>query len=110
MFFYIAILALFQAPDSGPIWIDNNEVWMQTASDPRQLTSDSIPKRLPTVAPDGRRLVYLVDQPSANLRRTSLSSQRSCSLRSISTVNRCGRLYRKGYVPDRFERLDWLDE
>ena len=67
MLIFTAILALlFQTTDTpNPnIWIENNEVWMQTAGGPRQLTSDSVPKRLPLPAPDGKRLVYVVDEPS----------------------------------------------
>jgi hypothetical protein len=108
MFFYFAILAtLFQGPDTGPIWIENNEVWMQTADGPRQLTSDSIAKRLPTIAPDGKRLVYVVDQPSPDIRRQP-------DQELVFEIGTDGKPLRqiipKGYVPDHFERLEWIDE
>src|SRR5258708_38868591 len=61
---WIAIIALlFQARAAGnrEVWTDSNEVWMQTANGSRQLTRDGNPKRLPVLAPDGKRLVYVVD-------------------------------------------------
>jgi hypothetical protein len=110
MFIYAAVVALwFQTTDtSNPnIWIDNNEVWMQTAGGPRQLTSDNIPKRLALLSPDGKRLIYVVDQPSPDVRREP-------DQELIFEIDSDGKPLRKiiptGYVPDRFERLDWLDE
>jgi hypothetical protein len=59
----IALLFQIQGKDAGThnVWTDGNEVWMQTNSGPRQLTRDGIPKRLPVLAPDGKRVVYVVD-------------------------------------------------
>jgi len=65
MFIYAAVVALWFQTTETPnpnIWIDNNEVWMQTAGGPRQLTSDNIPKRLPLLSPDSKRLIYVVDR------------------------------------------------
>src|ERR1700722_16234670 len=108
MFLYIVILAFVLQTTDDPdpnIWIDNNEVWMQTATGPRQLTSDSVPKRLPLLAPDGKRLVYVVDQPSPDIRREP-------DQEFIFVIDTDGkplrRIVPKGYVPDRFERLDWI--
>ena len=110
MFLYIVILAFVLQTTDDPdpnIWIDNNEVWMQTATGPRQLTSDSVPKRLPLLAPDGKRLVYVVDQPSPDIRREP-------DQEFIFVIDTGGkplrRIVPKGYVPDRFERLDWIEE
>ena len=110
MFLFIVILAFVLQTTDDPdpnIWIDNNEVWMQTATGPRQLTSDSVPKRLPLLAPDGKRLVYVVDQPSPDIRREP-------DQEFIFVIDTDGkplrRIVPKGYVPDRFERLDWIEE
>jgi hypothetical protein len=110
MFIFAVFFAfLFQTTDTpNPnIWIENNEVWTRTAGGPRQLTGDSIPKRLPLLSPDGKRLIYVVDQPSPDIRRHPDQER-------IFEVDSDGKPLRtiipKGYVPDRFERLDWIDE
>ena len=95
-----AYASSFQAPDNGSIRID-----IQTASGPRQTTSDNIPKRLPTLAPDGKRLVYVGEQPSPNIRR-----QPDQELVLEIDTEPLRQITPKGYVPDRFERLEWLDE
>jgi hypothetical protein len=110
MFIYAAVVALWFQTTETPnpnIWIDNNEVWMQTAGGPRQLTSDNIPKRLPLLSPDSKRLIYVVDQPSPDVGREpdqelvfEIDTDGKPLLKTIP----------KGYVPDRFERLDWIDE
>jgi hypothetical protein len=110
MFFYAILLAfLFQTTDTPDpnISIENNEVWMQTANGSRQLTSDNIPKRLPLLSPDGKRLIYVVDQPSPDLRREP-------DQELVFEIDTDGKpllkIIPKGYVPDRFDRLDWIDE
>ena len=110
MFIYAAVVALWFQTTETPnpnIWIDNNEVWMQTAGGPRQLTSDNIPKRLPLLSPDSKRLIYVVDQPSPDVGREP-------DQELVFEIDTDGKpllkIIPKGYVPDRFERLDWIDE
>lgn len=110
VFIYAAVVALwFQTTDTpNPnIWIENNEVWMQTAGGPRQLTSDNIPKRLPLLSPDGKRLIYVVDQPSPDVRR---EPDREVVFEIDTDGKTLRKIIPKGYVPDRFDRLDWIDE
>jgi len=95
MFIYAAVVALWFQTTETPnpnIWIDNNEVWMQTAGGPRQLTSDNIPKRLPLLSPDGKRLIYVVDQPSPDVRREPEFSHRVDQEMRQPSPNRARRL------------------
>jgi hypothetical protein len=92
-------------PDPN-IWIDHDEVWMQTAAGPRQLTSASIPKRLPLLSPDGKRLVYIVDEPSPDIRR---QPDQELIFEIEVDGKPLRRIIPKGYVPERFDRLDWID-
>src|SRR5579859_7477405 len=96
-----------QPQEAKKIWIDNNEVWLETAGKPQQLTHDGIPKRLAALAPPGNRLVYIVDDWSSD-------AQHKKQLREdVIELSNHGRLLRyivpEGYVPKQFDGLEWID-
>ena len=96
-----------QTQEASRIWIDKNEVWLETAGKPQQLTHDGIPKRLAVLAPTGNRLVYVVDDWSSD-------AQHKDQLQEVVTeLSNHGRLLRhivpKGYVPKQFDGLEWID-
>jgi hypothetical protein len=108
----IAIIALlFQARAAGnrEVWTDSNEVWMQTADGSRQLTRDGNPKRLPALAPDGKRLVYVVDHWLPDIPRKDEHGEEE----DVVLIDLVGNVLRhiipEGYVPREFDRLEWID-
>ncbi len=103
---YIAMAAfLWQTPGgSSSVSVKDNEIWLQTASGERQLTHDSIPKRLPTLSPSGNDLMYVVDHPQPN----DPPKEEIVLLGLEGDVRK--RITPEGYVPREFDRLDWIDE
>jgi hypothetical protein len=103
----IPLLLQMHVHGSGEIWTDNNEIWMQTAAGPRQLTQDGIPKRLPVLAPGGNRLAYVIDIQSPEPRNRPPEEK-------VILVESTGRVLRpiipEGYVPETFERPEWIDD
>jgi hypothetical protein len=106
--FWLVIIALTSQTSPGPavsVSIIDNQIWLQTASDSRQLTYDydGIPKRLPTISPSGDALVYVVDHPVPN----------DAPKEELVVLDLSGKVLRRitpeGYVPQPFDRLDWLD-
>ncbi|MFI5116850.1 MAG: hypothetical protein ACHP8B_09140 [Terriglobales bacterium] len=107
--FWLVIIALTSQTSPGPavsVSIIDNQIWLQTASDSRQLTYDydGIPKRLPTISPSGDALVYVVDHP---VPLNSPTEEELVLLDLSGKVLR--RITPEGLVPGTFERLDWLD-
>ncbi len=103
---YIAMAAfLWQTPGgSSSVSVKDNEIWLQTASGERQLTHDSIPKRLPTLSPSGNDLMYVVDHPQPS----DPPKEEIVLLGLEGDVRK--RITPEGYVPREFDRLDWIDE
>ncbi|MGA3316681.1 MAG: hypothetical protein ABSC64_09620 [Candidatus Korobacteraceae bacterium] len=106
--FWLVIIALTSQTSPGPavsVSIIDNQIWVQTASDSRQLTYDydGIPKRLPAISPSGDALVYVVDHPVPN----------DAPKEELVVLDLSGKVLRRitpeGYVPGPFDRLDWLD-
>jgi hypothetical protein len=96
-----------QCKDGKKIWTDKNEVWVETAAGSRQLTNDGIPKRLAALSPGGNRLVYVVDDWSSDAQHKQPPKE------EVVEMDSNGRLLRhivpKGYVPEQFEQLEWID-
>lgn len=92
--------------DLKKIWIDKNEVWVQSTAGPRQLTHDGVTKRLATLAPSGSRFVYVVDE-SSDVRHNEPPKE------DVAEMDGTGKLLRhivpEGYVPGQFERVEWID-
>jgi hypothetical protein len=105
---WMAIVALlWQIPAdtaANKVFVRDNEIWVQTASAQRQLTHDGVAKRLPTLSPSGNRLFYVLDHPVPN----------NAPKEEIVLLDLNGRISRriipKGYVPQQFWRLDWIDD
>ena len=119
---YVAIVALlWQAPDSATsVSLRDNEIWLRTPTGERQLTHDGIPKRLPIlyypgdnavsrpanslISPSGASLIYVVDHLVPN----------NAPKEEIIVMDMEGNVHKRitpeGYVPQEFERLDWIDE
>jgi len=100
-------LLLQQATHTGSpadVSIENNEVWLQTASGSRQITHDGVPKRLATLAPSGEGVAYVIDKEAPN----------NALEETVVLVNRKGevlqRIVPEGYVPGDFDRLEWIDD
>ena len=109
---WIASVALFfQAKAAGnrKVWTDNKEVWMQTANSPQQLTRDRNPKRLSVLAPDGKRLAYVVDHWLSDVPRKDGQGEEE----DVVVIDLDGNVLRhiipEGYVPRLFDRLEWID-
>jgi hypothetical protein len=106
----LAVLAFVfqtQCHDLKKIWTDKNEVWVETAAGSRQLTHDGIPKRLAALAPNGNRLVYVIDDWSSD------AQHRQSPKQDVVEMDGNGELLRQivpeGYVPNRFDGLEWID-
>ena len=119
----MAVLALVwqtATTSANTVTLKNNEVWLQTASGERQLTHDSVPKRLPIlyypvdnaisrpanslISPSGDSLIYVVDHPVPN----DAPKEEIIVLDMEGNIRK--RITPEGYVPGEFERLDWIDE
>jgi hypothetical protein len=96
-----------QGEDGTKIWTDKNDIWVQTAAGPRQITHDGIPKRLAELSPTGNRLVYVVDDWSSNAQHKQPPKQDVVEMGSNGRVLR--HIVPEGYVPEPFERLEWID-
>ncbi len=111
---WIAMTAfLFQAQgkDAGNrnVWTDGNEVWMQTNGGPRQLTRDGIPKRLPVLAPDGKRVAFVVDHWLPDVPRKAGDGEEEDVVEVDGDGNVLRHIVPEGYVPKQFGRLEWID-
>jgi len=107
----VSIALLFQGGAAGnrEIWIDNNEVWMQTAKGSRQLTRDGTAKRLPVLAPDEKRLVYVVDQWLPDIPRKDGQGEEEDVILIDLDGNVLRHIIPAAYVPRLFDRLEWID-
>lgn len=96
-----------QCQDLKTVWTDKNEVWAETSAGSRQITHDGIPKRLAALAPNGNRLAYVVDDWSSDPQHKQPPKE------DVVEMNGEGKLLRhlvpEGYVPDQFDRLEWID-
>jgi hypothetical protein len=109
---WIASIALCSQPrvaESREVWTDNNDVWMQTANGSRQLTRDENPKRLPVLAPDGKRLAYVVDHWSSNIPGKDGQGEEEDVVVTDLDGNVLRHIIPDGYVPRLFDRLEWID-
>jgi len=92
-----------QADSSTVVSVENNEVWLQTASGNRQITHDGVPKRLAALAPSGDGVAYVVDKDVPN----------NAPEEEVILVNLKGevlkRIVPEGYVFSAFGRLEWID-
>jgi len=111
---WIAVTALLfqvQGKDAGnrDVWIGGSEIWMKTNDGPQQLTRDGIPKRLPVLSPDGKRLVYVVDQwlPEVPRREKDGEEEDVVEIDGDGSVLR--HIIPEGYIPKQFQRLEWID-
>jgi hypothetical protein len=101
-----AVFLLWQFPNSDhfKIWIENNELWIQTTGRPRQITHHGRAKGEPAISPDHRRIVYLADQPKTdeNLSGAAIieTDIQGKTLRTLTP---------EGYVPGPYDRLEWID-
>jgi len=89
------------------IWTDQNEIWLETAAGPRQLTHDGTPKRLPALSPQGNRLIYVIDDWSLDPQHKQPPKQ------VVVEMSRRGKVLRHliptGYVPEPFQQLEWIE-
>ncbi len=105
-FSFLALILLWQIPaiNDFRIWIENNELWVQTTGRPRQLSHHGQAKGLPSFSPDSRRIIYLANQPATENDPVS---------ETIVEVDPSGKhsrtLIPDGYVPRPFDRLEWID-
>jgi len=103
----MAVVALFWQTGvtiANSVTVQDNEIWLQTASGQRQLTHDGVPKRLPTLSPSGDAVAYVVDHPVPQN-----APEETIVLLDLDGEVR-QRIVPEGYVPREFERLDWLDD
>lgn len=103
------LAAVFQAQcqDLRKVWTDTNEVWVETPTGSRQLTHDGIPKRLATLAPSANRLVYVVDDWSSDAQHKQPPKEDVVEMDSKGGL--LHHIVPEGYVPEEFERLEWID-
>ena len=103
----MAVVALLWQTPPIPLltrpYVRDNEIWVQTGSAERQLTHDSVPKRLPTVSPSGDRLFYVADHPVPTdaPEETIMVLEGKGKVRSLAP---------KGMSRERLNRLEWIDD
>ena len=106
------LLLTFQATSvqRQNVRIENNEFSIQTDAGPRQITHDGTPKRLPVISPDGRRIAYVVDLWVVNVRSAAVSGAPEDVVETDLQGNVLRHIIPEGYVPEQFERLEWIDD
>ena len=113
MFIYrIAILLLIlQAREvkGQDVRIDNNEISIETSTGFRQITHDGTPKRLVSISPDGKQIVYVVDLWLISGPQKDAGG----NLEDVVEIDTQGKILRHmipdGYTTGDFERLEWID-
>lgn len=103
---FAAVVLCLQLQNGNPIriWIENNELWAQTTGRPMQLSHHGRPKGEPLASPDGKRIVYVSDQPTSNT---------GTAREAIVEINVSGgvpqTLVPNGHVPGPIDKLEWID-
>ena len=109
LLYWVAVVLFTQASStsSSPptMWVQKNEVWVQTSSGERQLTHDGVPKRSPVVSPSGNEVAYAVDKKTPDAPQEE---------EEIVLANMDGgiiwRMVREDYISTSSEELSWVDD
>ena len=96
-----------QCQQSEKVWTDNNEVWMETAEGPRQLTHDGVQKTSVDLAPRGNRIVYIAWDSASDVEQRDLPKEELIEIDVNGLVLR--HLTPEGYVHG-VTRLEWIDD
>jgi hypothetical protein len=91
------------------IRIENNDLSVETSTGYRQITHDGTPKRLVSISPDGKRIVYVVDLWLINGPQKDDGGNRE----DVVEIDTQGKVLRHmipdGYTTGEIDGLEWID-